>query len=129
MAAESVKARVLKNVEKGIPADLEAEVTYDFGDNLDSAKTLFSEQIVFETFIDAARVKLQAYVRILLQRGSTPAEIAELVSKWKLGEKGERPVDVVGELKANMKDMSPAEAIEYIKRLAASAGVPVEDLN
>lgn len=129
MATESVKARVLKNVEKGIPNDLEAEVSYDFGDNLEGAKSLFGEQIVFETFIDAARVKLQAYVRILLQRGSTQAEIAELVSKWKLGEKGERPVDVVGELRNNMSGMSPQEQVEYIKRLAANAGVRVEDLN
>ena len=128
MAAEEVKAKVLKNAEKGIPQDLEATVTYDFGDNLADAISKFTEGIVFETYVDAARVKLQAYIRILLQRGSTPSEIVELVSKWKLGEKGERPVDVVAELKGNMSSMSEVERVEYIKRLAAAAGVPITEL-
>lgn len=64
-----------------------AEVTYDFGDNLEEAVALFGADVVFSRFKAAAIVDLQALIRRHLD-GETPkseAEIQALVDEWKPG--------------------------------------------
>lgn len=64
-----------------------ATVSFDFGDNLDEAVSLFGPEVVYSRFKAACTVDLQALIRRHLD-GETPkteAEIQALVNEWKPG--------------------------------------------
>jgi hypothetical protein len=82
MTAQKISAK--NGTEENSPS---AEVTYDFGDNLDESVALFGADVVFSRFKAAAIVDLQALIRRHLD-GETPkseAEIQALVDAWKPG--------------------------------------------
>jgi hypothetical protein len=90
MSAKEITAKVNSSDREAVT------VTYDFGDNLDEAVSLFGAEVVFARFAAAATVDLQGVIRrhMVDQLGKdgqvtsaakSDEEIAELVANWKPG--------------------------------------------
>jgi hypothetical protein len=64
-----------------------ATVSYDFGDDLDGAVEFFGADVVFNKFVAASTVDLQALIRRCLtgENPKTDEEIAVAVAEWKPG--------------------------------------------
>jgi hypothetical protein len=64
-----------------------AEVTYDFGDNLEQAVEIFGAEVVFSRFKAAAIVDLQALIRRHLDSDppKSAEEIQALATEWRPG--------------------------------------------
>lgn len=108
MTAVSVSAKV--GTEENAPS---ASVTYDFGDNLDEATSLFGADVVYARFKAASTVDLQALIRRHLDSDTpkTQAEIQELAAQWKPGiqtkkrkSAGEKIQDLLGDMSAADRD-------------------------
>lgn len=102
MTATTVSAKV--GNEENAPS---AQVTYDFGDNLDEAVGLFGADVVYARFRSAATVDLQALIRRHLDSDTpkTVPEIQELATAWKPGVQtkkrksaSEKIADLLGEM-------------------------------
>lgn len=90
-------------------------VEYDFGDDLPGAAELFGDDVVFNKFVAAATVDLQALIRRNLtgedaegkSTAKTDKEIKKIVAEWKPGvstrvrvstaEKAQRAVDALSD--------------------------------
>lgn len=82
MAAKEIGARA--GTEEDSPS---ATVSYDFGDDLDSAAERFGPDVIFSRFVAAATVDLQALIRRSLkgENPKSPKEIQKLVNDWRPG--------------------------------------------
>lgn len=82
MAEREISARA--GTEEDAPS---ATVHYDFGDDLDGAVELFGADVVYNKFVAASTVDLQALIRRCLtgENPKTEEEIQEAVSEWKPG--------------------------------------------
>lgn len=68
---------------------LSATAEYDFGDNLQEARDLFGDEVVFSRAKASLVIDLQAYMRGLLKQDppKTAEEVAKLVNEWRPGVK------------------------------------------
>lgn len=104
--------------------EINAEATYDFGDNLKAATDKFGEEIVFARFRSAARVDLQALIRRNIT-GKEPIlgkALQEAVAKWTPGaakprkSKSEKAAEAFDEL----SDEEKKDLLAQLKKLQAS---------
>jgi len=98
-----------------------ATIAYDFGENLDAAVEKFGAEVVFSNFKQSAKITAQAAMRRMLEDGKDQDAVAARMADWKPGQTLERVIDPVATLKAQLKNMDPAEAKALLKDLAASA--------
>lgn len=56
--------------------------SYDFGDNLDEAKEKFGEKLVYLSYLRSQVIKLQTYIRNLLEAGTSDEEITQFIAAW-----------------------------------------------
>lgn len=118
MTATTVTAKV--GTEENAPS---ASVTYDFGDNLDEAVTLFGADVVYARFKAASVVDLQALIRRHLD-SDTPksaAEIQELAAAWKPGVQTKKRKSAGEKIQDLLGDMSEADRAALLESLMKSA--------
>ena len=117
MSAIVVKCKVPKMGDK------EVSVSYDFGDNLAEATSLFGEEVVFSAFKGDAVISLQGRMRDWAMKGKNDAEITELVGQWKPGvvlRTGGDPVKRYEDFFSNLLETGDEEkATEQIRKLEA----------
>ena len=130
MTMETVKARYqVKDEEgntvldgEGKPSWQEAEVEYDFGDDLDGAVDLCGAETVFSNFKANATVALQGLMRSKLKAGLGADQIAALVSAWKPGMVMEKTqVDPATAIKNAFNTWSPEKKAEFLASLGVQA--------
>ena len=106
--------------------ETKAEVTYefDFGDNLDHARSLFGEAVVFSNYQQKAIISLQAALRSLQKKGLSQDQITEKLRslKWKPGVRTPRgPVDTKAAMIEKFISMNDEEKAEFLETLRARA--------
>jgi monomeric isocitrate dehydrogenase len=108
--------------------DLELTAEVNLGANLDEAKELFGDDVVFSIYLAEAIIKAQAVMRGLALKEKTAAEIAEYMTTWKPGQSRVSGEAGLGSLLKKFEKMSPEKQKELIAKLLASSGddVPVE---
>jgi hypothetical protein len=97
----------------------EATVSYDFGDSLPEAISLFGEDVVYKRYKGSATVDLQALIRRHLSgdKPKSPEEIQTIVDEWKPGtmrvrkSKSEKALELLAQ-------MSEEEKAELLRELA-----------
>lgn len=96
------------------------EVEYDFGDNLKAMVEKFGEDIIFQHAKGSLVVALQGWLRSLLDREKTPADIQKEVKDWKPGQRrqGKTPKEKATEALAAL---SPEERAAVLKQMKAAA--------
>lgn len=112
------------------------ETEYDFGDNLADAVSKFGEEVVFSSFVAAAKVDAQALIRrhlksnvpavegVSTERPYTDEEIVAALAKWKPGVKSERSAtSVADKAEALLGKMTEAQKAEFLEKLKAMAGM------
>lgn len=115
MSAIIVKAR--KNDENGDVLG-EAEVKYDFGDNLDEMKTLFGEAVTHSNAKAQMKIGLQAFMRRCIEAGKQQAEIAALVESYKPGVSADKIQDPVAVATAYFANLgSDEERAAFLEKL------------
>lgn len=99
-----------------------AEVTYDFGDNLDAAVAKFGAEVVYNGFVADATIGVQAIIRRELKAGNTDqASIQAKVSAHVPGTAAPRTqVDALTVLKRQLGGMSREDAMKLLGELKAS---------
>lgn len=118
MTQVTVSAKV--GTEENAPS---ASVSYDFGDNLDEATSLFGADVVYARFKAAAIVDLQALIRRHLD-SDTPksaAEIQELASAWKPGVQTKKRKTAGEKIQDLLGDMSEADRAALLESLMNQA--------
>ena len=93
MAKETISARYQVKDENsnavldadGKPVWQEADVTFDFGDDLDQAVALCGAESVYSNYKANATVALQGIIRAKLKSGMTTDQIQAIVDAWKPG--------------------------------------------
>lgn len=97
------------------------EVDYDFGDDLKTLVANFGEEIVFQHARGSLVVALQGWLRSLLDREKSPAEIQKEVKNWKPGQRRqgktqkEKALDMLSKL-------SPEDRAALVKQMKAASG-------
>ena len=115
MTAIAVKAK--KNDENGDPIG-EAEVMYDFGDNLEEMKALFGDSVVHSNAKAQMKVGLQAFIRRCIEAGKQQAEIAALVESYKPGVSADKIQDPVAVATAYFANLgSDEERAAFLEKL------------
>lgn len=121
MAKQTVNATAnLKDKDGNKTGDQkEIEVQYDFGDDLSEAVSLYGEEAVFNQYIQAARIGLQALLR---RHGENPEatdeQLQEMADNWKPGEK--RVTRKSTEEK--IADLLQGKSADEIQEILASVG-------
>lgn len=110
MAAQTVTARITSGEHKG----KSAEISYDFGDDLQEAISLFGEDVVFSLFKQSLTVWLQSAIRRYLAAGKDPSELATA----KPGTLQRTKRSFVEKSKEKIETMSPEEVAELEQLLA-----------
>lgn len=92
------------------------EVDYDFGDDLDSLIKNFGTDIVFQHAKGSLVVALQGWLRSLLDRGTSAADIQKEVKNWKPGQRrqGKTQKEKAAEL---ISKLSPEERAALLKQM------------
>lgn len=126
MAMETVKARYQVKDEEGNtvmdddgkPMWAEAEVEYDFGDDLDGAIDLCGAETVFSNYKANATVALQGLIRSKLKAGVPADQIQEIVAAWRPGMVMEKTqVDPATAIKNAFNTWSPEKKAEFLASL------------
>jgi hypothetical protein len=115
MATEMVKCESAK-----VPG-VSVEVPFDFGANLEDAKTKHGESAVFANYRKGATIEVQNVGRRLLIAGKPPAEIATVVSGHKLGTSMRLPTDPKAAAMAALTGMTPEERKAFLRELQQMA--------
>lgn len=117
--AEVIKARIPDK-------NLEAQITYDFGSDLDGAVKKFGKEAVFSGFVANSRVTIQSGIRTKLEAGQKQDVIQAYYNTYTVGVAGPRSVDPVAAMNARFDTMNEAEQKAYIedllKKRKAAAG-------
>ena len=95
-------------------------VDMNFGENLDEAIALFGAEVVYDLFIDGAKLKTNARVRQCFDKDMSDEQIAEILSIFKLGTRGPRtsgPRDPKKRILANFANLSAADKADLIRSL------------
>lgn len=95
--------------------DREVTVDYNFGDSgLEASVSLFGETVVHNVFVANGVIKLQAYIRSLINQDErlTNDQIDEKVEAWTL--KPRAMVDKVSKAKKALDNLTPTERAELI---------------
>ena len=130
MATEIVKAKMkskdsegnVERDEEGKEIYIEAEVEYDFGDNLDAAVELCGADAVFSQYRANSKVALQVVIRGRMAAGQSQEAIQELVNTWKPGMVMERTqVDPLVAFENMFKNASPEKQAELLSKLGVGA--------
>jgi uncharacterized protein YdeI (YjbR/CyaY-like superfamily) len=104
----NIKFAVAESGEKGARS---FETAYNFGNNLADAVTLFTEETVFENYVENSRIRLQDSLRRMMKKGATDEELAKFVDAYKVGAKQARIV--------TKKLMTPEEMLAAIAKMPA----------
>lgn len=98
----------------------EVEVQYDFGDSLSEAVELYGEEAVFNQYVQAARIGLQALLR---RHGEDPNksqdDLQEIADNWKPGEKRVQRKSTEEKVADLLAGKSPEEVQEILSRVGA----------
>jgi hypothetical protein len=130
MAKEDVAARYQEKDEnnnaildgEGKPVWKEANVTFDFGENLDAAVDLCGADVVFSQYKANAKVALQGIVRAKLKAGLTVDQIQTTVDAWKPGMIIEATkVDPQVAIQNAFQTWSPEKRAEFLASLGVQA--------
>lgn len=104
--------------EEGKVITEEVTVTYDFGDDLDSAVDLCGPEVVFNNYQANAKVQLQSIMRAQLKAGATADAIQAIVDSWKPGMQMERAaVDPAKAVENAFATWTPERQAEFIEKL------------
>jgi len=101
--------------------DLEVEAEVTLGGNLDEAKELLGEDVVYSIYLAEAIIKAQAVMRALALKEKTPAEIQEVMSAWKPGQARISGEAGLGTLLKKFEKMSSDKQKEFIAKLLATS--------
>lgn len=100
----------------------EAEVTYDFGDDLDQAVANCGAEAVFSNYKANATVALQGILRAKLKAGHSNEQIQSLVSAWKPGTVlAKTAVDPEQAVKSAFASWSPEKKAAFLATLGVQA--------
>ena len=102
-----------------------ASFSYEVGESLEDAITLFGEDVVFSTYQKAAAISAQNVARNQLAAGKTDAEIQGFMDSWTLGIASPRAaVDPFSSIQKKLSDPNlPAEERkELVARIKAMLG-------
>lgn len=125
----------LGNVVEPAVITRKIECEFDFGSNLEEAVALFGAEVVYTSFVAAAKVDAQALVRRYLksnvpaspelgttERPFTDDEIKSKLAEWKPGVKTERAAASVTEkAEALLGKMTEEQKKAFIESLMAAA--------
>lgn len=93
----------------------EATLTYDFGNNIEEARQMFGDDVVFTNFRQAAKISLQARMRSRLEKDQ---DVQELATIWKPGIQLERaPADPIAKAKNAFASMTPEQRLALLEEL------------
>ena len=110
-------AKIVTNAPK---TDRALEVEYDYGANLEEAKSLFGEQVVYSQYEDSIIIAIQGLVRRNLEKTGenrkSDKEIKEMVAAWKPGVLSRRG-DQVEALLKKFEKMNPAKQAALLAAL------------
>ena len=110
MSAIEVKAKIAS----GDFAGQEGTINYDFGDTLEEAVQLHSEQVVYSKWVAQGKVDVQAAIRRAIVAGQS---MEQLQSTYKLGVSAPRISDPIAAAKAKFATMSPEDKAEFLQGL------------
>jgi len=95
-----------------------AKFAFDFGDNLPGATKKFGEDVVYSSFKQKAKTRLQDYIRSLIDAGKPTAEIVKLGIAWMPGVAAIRlPKDPKEKARALLAKLTPEERADLLKSL------------
>lgn len=101
--------------------DVEFAAEINFGANLEEAKELFGEDVVYSLYLSDAVIKAQAVMRGLAVKGKTQEEITAVMAEWKPGQARVTGEAGLGSLMKKFEKMSPEKKKELIAKLLASS--------
>jgi hypothetical protein len=124
MAIETITTKAGKDIESRTLA-----VSFDFGDNLETAIEKFGADAVFAGFKADAKVGLQAMVRAKLNATEddsealkfTDEEIVTAVAEFKPGTKNRQSADPLAKLMALLGKISPEQRAALLAGAASDA--------
>lgn len=102
--------------------DLEVKAEVNIGANLEEAKELYGEDVVYSSYAASAIIKAQAYMRALALKEKTADEIAVEMKTWKLGAVRVSGEAGLGSLLKKFEKLSAEKQKELIAKLLASSG-------
>jgi hypothetical protein len=105
--------------------DLEVTAEINFGANLDEAKGLFGEEVVYSKYLAEAVINAQAVMRGLALKGKTQEEIQAAMGEWKPGQSRVTGEAGLSTLLKKFEKMTPDKQKELIAKLLASSGEEV----
>lgn len=129
MAKETISARYQVKDENsnavldadGKPVWQEADVTFDFGDDLDQAVALCGAESVFSNYKANATVALQGIIRAKLKSGMTTDQIQAIANAWKPGTVlGKTTVDPEQAIKSAFSTWSPEKQAAFLATLGVA---------
>lgn len=82
---------------------------FDFGKDLDDAVKKYTAPIVFDYYVNEAKIVFQNKVRGLIAQGKTEAEITETMKTWKPGEISKRGKSPVEKIAALLSKLTPEQ--------------------
>jgi hypothetical protein len=94
-------------------------VNYDFGEDVNEAVEKFGAEVVHTNFIAQAKVRAQAIMRDLMEKGKTDEEIQNEINAWKPGIQRARTVDALATVQTKFNTMSDEEKAAFIADLQA----------
>lgn len=113
--SEIVRAK--KKIETG--EEVSAEVSYNFGTNLEQATNLFGEEQVFAAAKANLVSQVQGVIRRGLSAGKTQDEITAIVSNWKPGDSLRVQKDPMAAFRAVLASMPREAAAQLLADMKA----------
>lgn len=103
--------------------EVEGNVEYNFGENLDEAVEMFGSDVVFSNFKQSAVISCQARIRAALTAGKRDNDLQAVIDEWKPGVKTVTRKSAAEKL----KDLLSGKTPEEIAAILAEAGVDFEE--
>lgn len=98
----------------------EVEIEFDFGSDLSEAVSLYGEDAVFNQYVQAARIGLQALLR---RHGEDPNnsndDLQRIADNWKPGEKRVQRKSTEEKVADLLEGKSPEEVQDILSRVGA----------
>lgn len=111
-----------KDEEGNVTGTVSGEVDYDFGDTLDEAIELFTEEVILSLFKQSAVIKAQSQLRSCLKADKDEDGINAHFGTWKPGIAVARVAkDPKAEGLKAFEKMTPEERVDYIEELQRRA--------
>ena len=102
--------------------DRVATVNFDMPESVEALVEKFGADVIASKAIAALTIDLQALIRRSLEGGKTDAEIQDIVSNWKPGERITIAKDPMAAALSLFKTKSPEEQEAFLAELRARLG-------